>query len=79
MHHKGLNTASIDNLVDISSLEHLRNHFFTLLGMRLVEVSGRNLSWYFVNFSIRRMSKEDLIQICGLADGIRMFNILHIK
>lgn len=25
------------------------------------------------------MSKEDLIQICGLADGIRMFNILHTK
>lgn len=25
------------------------------------------------------MSKEDLIQICGLADGIRMFNILHVK
>lgn len=25
------------------------------------------------------MSKEDLIQICGIADGIRMFNILHIK
>lgn len=23
------------------------------------------------------MSKEDLIQICGLADGIRMYNILH--
>jgi transcription factor CP2 and related proteins len=26
-----------------------------------------------------RMSKDDLIQICGLADGIRMFNILHVK
>lgn len=26
-----------------------------------------------------RMSKEDLTQICGLADGIRMFNILHAK
>ncbi|XP_046812092.1 upstream-binding protein 1-like [Lucilia cuprina] len=25
------------------------------------------------------MSKEDLIQICGLADGIRMFNILRAK
>lgn len=23
------------------------------------------------------MTKEDLIQICGLADGIRMYNILH--
>uniref|UniRef100_A0A0K8VTH7 Upstream-binding protein 1 n=2 Tax=Bactrocera latifrons TaxID=174628 RepID=A0A0K8VTH7_BACLA len=36
----------------------------------------------FLHFSgsdIMRMSKEDLIQICGLADGIRMFNILRAK
>ncbi|XP_075168076.1 transcription factor CP2 like gemini isoform X2 [Haematobia irritans] len=36
----------------------------------------------FAQFSgadIMRMSKEDLIQICGLADGIRMFNILRAK
>lgn len=25
------------------------------------------------------MSRDDLIQICGLADGIRMFNALHAK
>lgn len=25
------------------------------------------------------MTKEDLIQICGLADGIRMYNIIHSK
>lgn len=29
--------------------------------------------------SSRRMSKDDLTQVCGLADGIRMFNILHVK
>ncbi|XP_059609343.1 transcription factor CP2 [Phlebotomus argentipes] len=36
----------------------------------------------FAHFSggdLLRMSKEDLIQICGLADGIRMYNILHAK
>lgn len=25
------------------------------------------------------MSREDLIQICGVADGIRLFNTLHSK
>ncbi|XP_053662128.1 uncharacterized protein LOC128711286 [Anopheles marshallii] len=36
----------------------------------------------FAQFSgsdLLRMSKEDLCKICGLADGIRMFNILHSK
>ena len=32
-----------------------------------------------LKFIYFRMSKEDLIQICGLADGIRMFNILRAK
>lgn len=26
-----------------------------------------------------RMSKEDLVQICGIADGIRLYNTLHSK
>ncbi|XP_037942298.1 upstream-binding protein 1-like isoform X2 [Teleopsis dalmanni] len=34
---------------------------------------------HFSGSDILRMSKEDLIQICGLADGIRMFNILRAK
>lgn len=34
---------------------------------------------HFSGSDIMRMSKEDLIQICGLADGIRMFNILRAK
>lgn len=36
----------------------------------------------FSNFSagdILRLSRDDLIQICGLADGIRLFNALHFK
>lgn len=36
----------------------------------------------FTNFSasdILRLSREDLIQICGVADGIRLFNTLHSK
>lgn len=36
----------------------------------------------FASFSgsdLLRMSKDDLIQICGLADGIRMYNTLHTK
>lgn len=36
----------------------------------------------FTNFSaadILRLSRDDLIQICGLADGIRLFNALHSK
>jgi hypothetical protein len=34
----------------------------------------------FASFSgadLMRMSRDDLIQICGLADGIRLFNALH--
>lgn len=36
----------------------------------------------FASFSgsdLLRMSKDDLIQICGVADGIRMYNTLHTK
>lgn len=36
----------------------------------------------FAQFSgadLFRMSKEDLVQICGLADGIRLYNTLHLK
>lgn len=36
----------------------------------------------FANFSasdILRLSREDLIQICGVPDGIRLFNTLHSK
>lgn len=36
----------------------------------------------FVNFSgadMLRMTRDDLIQICGHADGIRLFNALHTK
>ncbi|XP_058793695.1 transcription factor CP2-like protein 1 isoform X2 [Phymastichus coffea] len=36
----------------------------------------------FANFSasdILRLSRDDLIQICGLADGIRLFNAVHSK
>lgn len=36
----------------------------------------------FANFSgadILRLSRDDLIQICGLADGIRLYNALHAK
>lgn len=28
---------------------------------------------------ILRLTRDDLIQICGLADGIRLFNALHSK
>nr|CAG4648116.1 EOG090X0AJ3 [Moina brachiata]SVE93166.1 EOG090X0AJ3 [Moina brachiata] len=33
----------------------------------------------FSGADILRLSREDLIQICGLADGIRLFNALHAK
>ncbi|XP_039747650.1 transcription factor CP2-like protein 1 isoform X3 [Pararge aegeria] len=36
----------------------------------------------FTNFSgadLLRLSRDDIIQICGLADGIRLFNALHAK
>lgn len=33
----------------------------------------------FAGSDLLRLAKEDLIQICGLADGIRMYNILHAK
>lgn len=34
---------------------------------------------HFTGADLLRMSKDDMIQICGLADGIRMYNILHAK
>lgn len=36
----------------------------------------------FASFSgadLLRLTRDDLIQICGLADGIRLFNALHPK
>ncbi|XP_031632495.1 transcription factor CP2-like protein 1 isoform X2 [Contarinia nasturtii] len=33
----------------------------------------------FSGADLFRMSKEDLVQICGLADGIRLYNTLHSK
>lgn len=36
----------------------------------------------FASFSgadLLRLSKDDLIQICGLADGIRLYNTIHTK
>ncbi|XP_050358826.1 transcription factor CP2 isoform X2 [Nymphalis io] len=36
----------------------------------------------FANFcgaDLLRLSRDDIIQICGLADGIRLFNALHAK
>ncbi len=33
----------------------------------------------FAGADILRLSRDDLIQICGLADGIRLFNALHAK
>ncbi|XP_072937680.1 transcription factor CP2 [Epargyreus clarus] len=36
----------------------------------------------FTNFSgadLLRLSRDDIIQICGLADGIRLYNALHAK
>ncbi|CAG9573722.1 unnamed protein product [Danaus chrysippus] len=36
----------------------------------------------FANFSgadLLRLSRDDIIQICGLADGIRLYNSLHAK
>lgn len=40
------------------------------------------LSRTFANFSgadILRLTREDLIQICGLTDGIRLYNALHAR
>ncbi|KMY92696.1 upstream-binding protein 1 isoform X3 [Drosophila simulans] len=48
----------------------LTNHRLTAYLSTFAQFSGAD---------IMRMSKEDLIQICGLADGIRMFNILRAK
>lgn len=33
----------------------------------------------FTGADLLRMSRDDLIQICGLADGIRLYNTLHTK
>lgn len=34
---------------------------------------------HFSGADLLRMSKEDIIQICGVADGIRMYNTIHSK
>lgn len=34
---------------------------------------------HYSGADLLRMSKEDIIQICGVADGIRMYNTLHSK
>lgn len=34
---------------------------------------------HFSGADLLRLNKDDLIQICGLADGIRLFNIVHKK
>ncbi|XP_070501340.1 transcription factor CP2-like protein 1 isoform X2 [Chironomus tepperi] len=41
--------------------------------------SYANIFGSFSGCDLLRLAKEDLIQICGLADGIRMYNILHAK
>ena len=33
----------------------------------------------FAAADLLRLSRDDLIEICGLADGIRLFNALHSK
>ncbi|XP_018023771.1 uncharacterized protein LOC108679623 isoform X2 [Hyalella azteca] len=41
-----------------------------------------NLAATFANFTatdILRLSRSEIIEICGLADGIRLFNALHAK
>lgn len=34
---------------------------------------------HYSGADLLRMSKEDIIQICGIPDGIRMYNTLHSK
>ncbi|XP_054158785.1 upstream-binding protein 1-like [Oppia nitens] len=46
----------------------------------LVRYRFNRLTETLANFSpedLRRLSRDDLIQICGLTDGIRLFNTLH--
>ncbi len=31
----------------------------------------------YTSSDLRRLSREDFIQICGLSDGIRLFNSIH--
>lgn len=33
----------------------------------------------FSGADMLRMTREDLIQICGQADGIRLFNAVHVR
>ncbi|XP_053676876.1 uncharacterized protein LOC128727042 [Anopheles nili] len=53
-----------------SLAQWLAVHRLSAYGKTFAQFSGSDLL---------RMSKEDLCKICGLADGIRMFNILHSK
>ena len=38
-----------------------------------------HLYYFFAGVDLLRLTREDLIQICGLADGIRLNNALQSK
>ncbi|XP_013188279.1 transcription factor CP2 isoform X4 [Amyelois transitella] len=54
----------------IETQSWLSRHRFSQHAATLANFSGADLL---------RLSREDIIQICGLADGIRLFNALHAK
>lgn len=83
-YNAGINARTSDTMADQSSSDGLPHHVCPFLGSRYYAVSAEllhslNIKLIFPLFSWFSMSKEDLIQICGLADGIRMFNILRAK
>ncbi|CAG7723071.1 unnamed protein product [Allacma fusca] len=41
--------------------------------------SATKTLWDFSGLDLLRLNKEELIEMCGLAEGIRLFNALHYK
>lgn len=82
----------ISNVVDFSSLSSLSSSFSNIVlsseansldtSNWLVKNRFDSYVKTFSNFSgsdILRLTRDDLIQICGLTDGIRLYNSLHSR
>ena len=75
-----LNFASFTSSIQSKPLSLIANSEETQKWLQ--EKRFNNYMTTFANFSgsdLLLLSKEDLIQICGLTDGIRLFNALHSK
>ncbi|XP_022915325.1 transcription factor CP2 [Onthophagus taurus] len=67
-------SKSSDFLLDVSTPEQTLRWLTTNRFDKYINIFSS-----FSGADMLRMSREDLIQICGQADGIRLYNALHVK